>query len=120
MKAIVQGGSTIASLGERILGRTTAEDIFDAKTNDVVIPSGTLLDEAMIAEIEALGVQGVQIRSPLVCLANIGVCAKFYVRSLALGPPFNFLYSVRFLRALSHRHPVSHLFFPTFPLRLLL
>src|SRR3546814_3808704 len=66
MKAIVQGGSTIASLGERILGRTTAEDIVDAKTNDVVIPSGTLLDEAMIAEIEAIGVQGVKIRSPLV------------------------------------------------------
>src|SRR3546814_4325564 len=42
MKAIVQGGSTIASLGERTHGSTTAEDIVDAKTNDVVIPSGTL------------------------------------------------------------------------------
>src|SRR3546814_16612393 len=87
MKAIVQGGSTIASLGERILGRTTAEDIVDAKTNDVVIPSGTLLDEAMIAEIEAIGVQGVKIRSPLVCEAKIGVCAKCYGRDLARGTP---------------------------------
>jgi DNA-directed RNA polymerase subunit beta' len=32
MRAIVQGGSTIASLGERILGRTIAEDIVDAAT----------------------------------------------------------------------------------------
>ncbi|MGJ3629938.1 hypothetical protein AB5I41_29765 [Sphingomonas sp. MMS24-JH45] len=40
MKAIVQGGSTIASLGERILGRTTAEDVVDAKTGKVAIPSG--------------------------------------------------------------------------------
>ena len=52
MKAIVQGGSTIASLGERILGRTTAEDIVDPKTGKVVIPSGTLLDEPMITTIE--------------------------------------------------------------------
>ncbi|PMY01660.1 hypothetical protein C1Y22_35810, partial [Pseudomonas sp. MPR-R2A5] len=44
MRAIVQGGSTIASLGERILGRTTAEDIIDSKTGEIVIPSGTLLD----------------------------------------------------------------------------
>jgi DNA-directed RNA polymerase subunit beta' len=31
MRAIVQGGATIASLGERILGRTPAEDIVDAR-----------------------------------------------------------------------------------------
>merc|ERR1712063_65855 len=32
MRAIVQGGSVIASLGERILGRTVAEDIVNAAT----------------------------------------------------------------------------------------
>ena len=67
MKAIVQGGSTIASLAERILGRTTAEDVVDPKTNAVVIPIGTLLDEAMVAQIEAMGIQGMKIRSPLIC-----------------------------------------------------
>ena len=35
MRAIVQGGAIIASLGERILGRTTAEDMVDAKTGEV-------------------------------------------------------------------------------------
>src|SRR3569832_933859 len=76
MRAIVQGGSTIASLGERILGRTTAEDIVDSKTGEVVIASGTLLDEAMVAKIEAIGTQAVKIRSPLVCETKIGVCGK--------------------------------------------
>ena len=47
MKAIVQGGSTIASLGERILGRTTAEDIVDTKSGEVIVASGVLLDEPM-------------------------------------------------------------------------
>jgi DNA-directed RNA polymerase subunit beta' len=36
MRAIVQGGSTIASLGERILGRTLAEDMIEAKTGKVI------------------------------------------------------------------------------------
>src|SRR5690606_21499564 len=79
MKAIVQGGSTIASLGERILGRTTAEDVVD-KDGKVVIPTGTLLDEAMITQIEALNIQGMKIRSPLVCEAKVGVCGKCYGR----------------------------------------
>ena len=60
MRAIVQGGAVIASLADRVLGRTTAEDIVDPKTGDVVIPEGTLLDEPMVAQIEEIGVQGVQ------------------------------------------------------------
>ncbi|MFV1062037.1 hypothetical protein, partial [Klebsiella pneumoniae] len=89
MKAIVQGGSVIASLGERILGRTTAEDVVDPKTGEIAIPTGTLLDEPMIAQIEGLGIQGMKIRSPLVCEAKIGVCAKCYGRDLARGTPVN-------------------------------
>src|SRR6187200_1496701 len=55
MRAIVQGGATIASLGERVLGRTTAEDVVDPKTNDVIIPEGALLDEAMRSEERRVG-----------------------------------------------------------------
>jgi DNA-directed RNA polymerase subunit beta' len=53
MRAIVQGGATIASLAERVLGRTMAEDVVDPKSGDVIIPEGALLDEAMVAQIEA-------------------------------------------------------------------
>ncbi len=67
MRAIVRGGSVIASLGERILGRTTAEDVVDAKSGDVVVAKDTLLDEAAVASIKALGIQAVKVRSPLIC-----------------------------------------------------
>jgi DNA-directed RNA polymerase subunit beta' len=60
MRAIVQGGSVIASLAERILGRTLAEDISDVKTGEIVVPKDTLLDEAAVAAIEALGIQAAQ------------------------------------------------------------
>ncbi|MCW3847488.1 DNA-directed RNA polymerase subunit beta' [Sphingomonas sp. LB-2] len=114
MRAIVQGGSTIASLGERILGRTTAEDVVDAKTNEVVIPSGTLLDEAMIAQIEALGIQGMKIRSPLVCEAKIGVCGKCYGRDLARGTPVNIGEAVGVIAAQSIGEPGTQLTMRTF------
>ena len=64
MRAIVQGGAVIASLGERILGRTTAEDIVDAKTGEVIVKAGTLLDEPMVKAIEEAEVQSAKIRSP--------------------------------------------------------
>ncbi|WP_375382845.1 DNA-directed RNA polymerase subunit beta' [uncultured Sphingomonas sp.] len=114
MKAIVQGGSTIASLGERILGRTTAEDVVDGKTGKVVIPTGTLLDEPMVARIEALGVQGMKIRSPLVCEAKIGVCGKCYGRDLARGTPVNIGEAVGVIAAQSIGEPGTQLTMRTF------
>ncbi|SOB86594.1 DNA-directed RNA polymerase subunit beta' [Sphingomonas guangdongensis] len=114
MKAIVQGGSTIASLGERILGRTTAEDVVDAKTGEVVIPSGTLLDEAMITQIEGIGIQGMKIRSPLVCEAKVGVCGKCYGRDLARGTPVNIGEAVGVIAAQSIGEPGTQLTMRTF------
>lgn len=114
MKAIVQGGSTIASLGERILGRTTAEDVVDPKTGEVAIETGTLLDEAMITQIEALGIQGMKIRSPLVCEAKIGVCAKCYGRDLARGTPVNIGEAVGVIAAQSIGEPGTQLTMRTF------
>jgi DNA-directed RNA polymerase subunit beta' len=81
MRAIVQGGSTIASLAERILGRTLAEDIV-AKDGSVIVAKGTLLDEPAVARIEAAGTQSARIRSPLVCEAQQGVCGTCYGRDL--------------------------------------
>src|SRR3546814_4549941 len=89
MTAIVQGRSVVASLGERILGRTTAEDIVDIKDGSILIETGTLLDEAAIARIEAIGIQAVRIRSPLICQSKMGVCGKCYGRDLARGTPVN-------------------------------
>jgi DNA-directed RNA polymerase subunit beta' len=114
MKAIVQGGATIASLGERILGRTTAEDIVDTKNGEVVIPTGTLLDEADILVIEEIGTQSVKIRSPLVCETRMGVCGKCYGRDLARGTPVNMGEAVGVIAAQSIGEPGTQLTMRTF------
>jgi len=114
MKAIVQGGSTIASLGERILGRTTAEDIIDSKTGEALVAEGTLLDEAHITAIEVIGIQSVKIRSPLVCESKGGVCAACYGRDLARGTPVNIGEAVGVIAAQSIGEPGTQLTMRTF------
>ncbi|GAA0484871.1 DNA-directed RNA polymerase subunit beta' [Parasphingorhabdus litoris] len=114
MKAIVQGGSVIASLGERILGRTMAEDIVDSKDDSVVIKAGTLLDEAAIKIIEDLGIQSARIRSPLVCESKMGVCATCYGRDLARGTPVNIGEAVGVIAAQSIGEPGTQLTMRTF------
>jgi len=113
MRSIVQGGSVIASLGERILGRTLAQDIVD-KDGNVVVVSGTLLDEPMTATIESLGLQAARIRSPLVCEATQGVCGKCYGRDLARGTPVNIGEAVGVIAAQSIGEPGTQLTMRTF------
>ncbi|MBX7481562.1 DNA-directed RNA polymerase subunit beta' [Qipengyuania qiaonensis] len=114
MRAIVQGGSVIASLGERILGRTVAEDIVNAATGEVIAPAGTLLDEPMIKVIEEAEVQVAKIRSPLVCEAQQGVCATCYGRDLARGTPVNIGEAVGVIAAQSIGEPGTQLTMRTF------
>ncbi len=114
MRAIVQGGSVIASLGERILGRTVAEDIVNAATSEVIAKAGTLIDEPMMKTIEDAEVQVAKIRSPLVCEAKQGVCATCYGRDLARGTPVNIGEAVGVIAAQSIGEPGTQLTMRTF------
>ncbi|WBY16761.1 DNA-directed RNA polymerase subunit beta' [Erythrobacteraceae bacterium WH01K] len=114
MRAIVQGGSVIASLGERILGRTVAEDIVNAATDEVIVKKGTLVDEPMVKAIEEAEVQVAKIRSPLVCEADQGVCGTCYGRDLARGTPVNIGEAVGVIAAQSIGEPGTQLTMRTF------
>ncbi len=113
MRSIVQGGAVIASLAERILGRTLAEDMV-LKDGTMLVASGTLLDEPTVAKIEATGTQSARIRSPLICEAEQGVCAKCYGRDLARGTPVNIGEAVGVIAAQSIGEPGTQLTMRTF------
>ncbi|MEL1251574.1 DNA-directed RNA polymerase subunit beta' [Aurantiacibacter gilvus] len=114
MRAIVQGGSVIASLGERILGRTVAEDIVNVATDEVIVKAGQMVDEPMAKAIEDAEVQQAKIRSPLVCEAEQGVCATCYGRDLARGTPVNIGEAVGVIAAQSIGEPGTQLTMRTF------
>src|ERR1044072_3103373 len=114
MRAIVQGGQMIAALGERIRGRTPAEDVVDSKTGDMLVKEGELIDEAAALRIDERGIQSVHIRSPLVCESEMGVCAKCYGRDLARGTPVNIGEAVGVIAAQSIGEPGTQLTMRTF------
>jgi DNA-directed RNA polymerase subunit beta' len=62
----------------RILGRVLASNIIDKKTKKVLIKKGTLLNNTEVALIEKNQIETVDIRSPLSCNAETGLCQKCY------------------------------------------
>ena len=114
MQPIVDAGQVVASLGQRILGRTALDDISHPVTGEVIVKSGTLIDERDIDAIEKAGIQSVRIRSPLTCEVKTGVCAVCYGRDLARGTPVNIGEAVGVIAAQSIGEPGTQLTMRTF------
>ncbi|MBK1682428.1 DNA-directed RNA polymerase subunit beta' [Rhodoferax fermentans] len=114
MRAIVEGGETIESLRDRILGRTAADDILHPENRSVLAPAGTMLDEDMIEMLEAAGVDEVKVRTALTCETRFGICAKCYGRDLGRGGLVNGGEAVGVIAAQSIGEPGTQLTMRTF------
>ncbi|HBO91154.1 MAG TPA: DNA-directed RNA polymerase subunit beta', partial [Acidobacteria bacterium] len=84
-KAIVESGEIIEPLRDRIVGRTTLEQITDPFTNVPIIEANEEITDELSSEIQDSGIERVRIRSVLSCAARRGVCAKCYGRDLSTG-----------------------------------
>jgi len=113
-QAAVNDGEVISSLGERILGRTAAEDVLRPGTDEVLVAKGELIDERKADMVEEAGVQKMQIRSPLTCETEDGICAACYGRDLARGTPVNQGEAVGIIAAQSIGEPGTQLTMRTF------
>ncbi|MDP3253604.1 MAG: DNA-directed RNA polymerase subunit beta', partial [Hydrogenophaga sp.] len=114
MRAIVEGGEVIESLRDRILGRTTAEEVNHPETRAVLVPAGQMLDEDMLDELEAAGVDEVKVRTALTCETRFGICAKCYGRDLGRGGLVNIGEAVGVIAAQSIGEPGTQLTMRTF------
>jgi DNA-directed RNA polymerase subunit beta' len=114
VSAVMDGGEVVASLSERTLGRTTAEDVLDPTSNAVLLPANTLIEEAEAEMIERAGVEQVKIRSVLTCESPVGVCGHCYGRDLARGTPVNIGEAVGVIAAQSIGEPGTQLTMRTF------
>ncbi|BBE50049.1 DNA-directed RNA polymerase subunit beta' [Ferriphaselus amnicola] len=114
MKALVEGGEVIEALRERILGRSTVADVVNPETGETVYEAGSLLDEAAVENIEALGIDEVRVRTPLNCETRFGLCAKCYGRDLGRGGLVNVGEAVGVIAAQSIGEPGTQLTMRTF------
>ena len=110
----VNDGEIVSSISERILGRVAGEDILRPGTDEVLVAKGQLIDERMADGVEEAGVISLQMRSPLTCEAEEGVCATCYGRDLARGTMVNEGEAVGIIAAQSIGEPGTQLTMRTF------
>ncbi len=114
MTAVIEGGDVVVPLSERLLGRTTSEDVVDPLTSDKIVKKGELMTEPLVEKIETAGIESVKIRSVLTCKSDGGVCGKCYGRDLARGTPVNVGEAVGVIAAQSIGEPGTQLTMRTF------
>jgi DNA-directed RNA polymerase subunit beta' len=114
LRAVIDGGDIIVPLSERMLGRVPASDVANPETGEVIVPAGTVVDEAMAEAIEVAGVDTILVRSVLTCDTVEGCCAKCYGRDLARGTAVNVGEAVGVMAAQSIGEPGTQLTMRTF------
>ena len=114
--AVIRDGSVIASLGERILGRSVAEDLFliEKKKKKKILSKGDLIDEKSLKDIYEANIETVKVRSPLFCETIDGICQTCYGRDLARGILVNMGEAVGIQAAQSIGEPGTQLTMRTF------
>jgi DNA-directed RNA polymerase subunit beta' len=112
--AIKNNEEVVASLYERILGRTTVHDIYHPMTGELIIRSGQEITEELGKIIDESPIERVEIRSVLTCESEVGVCAKCYGRNLATGRMVTAGESVGVIAAQSIGEPGTQLTLRTF------
>ncbi len=104
------------SLAERITGRVAQEDVYDPRTDDLIIGVGELIDEDLAEKIEDSNIESVYIRTVLTCESKRGVCAKCYGRNLTNGKLVEVGEAVGIIAAQSIGEPGTQLTLRTFHL----
>ena len=114
MSPHIEGGDVVEPLGERVLGRVIARDVFKPGSDEVIVPAGTLIDEKWVDFLEVMSVDEVVVRSPITCETRHGICAMCYGRDLARGHRVNIGEAVGVIAAQSIGEPGTQLTMRTF------
>ena len=101
-------------LAERIIGRVAQEDVYDPKTDELIVEAGQLITEEIAERIDEANIDQVYIRTVLTCEAKHGVCAKCYGRNLTTGQLVEIGEAVGIIAAQSIGEPGTQLTLRTF------
>ena len=124
---IYEGKELIEKLRDRIVGRTSFEDIINPVSGKIIVHKNEIISEDMADEItkdhvleqfngekEIIKIDKVKIRSALECKAKQGVCSLCYGRNLATGKSTNVGEAVGIIAAQSIGEPGTQLTMRTF------
>ena len=114
VSALKKNEEVVEKLGDRIVGRTSLQDVYDPITAELLVKSGELINGLIADKIENSSVETVEVRSALTCESKRGICAKCYGRNLATGKDVQMGEAVGVVAAQSIGEPGTQLTLRTF------
>lgn len=114
VKAVIDGGNVVETLGDRVLGRVNLEPIYYPDSDKVLIEKNTLITEDLVILINDEGVEEIVIRSVITCETKHGVCANCYGKDMARGHKIGMGEAVGVIAAQSIGEPGTQLTMRTF------
>jgi len=114
INSLIEGGDIKETLRERVLGRVTANDVFQSHSSNILIPRNTILNEKWCDILNAHSIDNIKVRSVVSCQTEFGVCAYCYGRDLSRGNLVNKGEAIGVIAAQSIGEPGTQLTMRTF------
>jgi DNA-directed RNA polymerase subunit beta' len=111
---IYRGEKVEVGLADSIRGRVSRGDIRNPVTDEVVVHEDELITPKVARRVEELGLEKIQVRSPLTCEAPLGVCRLCYGMDLSTGSLVEEGMAVGIIAAQSIGEPGTQLTMRTF------
>ncbi|MDP6104289.1 MAG: DNA-directed RNA polymerase subunit beta' [Gammaproteobacteria bacterium] len=114
MKAVIDGGNIVQTLGEATLGRVTSEEVLYSESKKVFLEKGHLITLDDSDKINELGIESIKVRSAITCETRYGVCSSCYGNDMARGHKIGVGEAVGVIAAQSIGEPGTQLTMRTF------
>ena len=111
---IYRGEKVEVSLADSIRGRVSRVNIVNPITDEVIVREDELITADIARKIEEMGLEKIQVRSPMTCDAALGVCRLCYGMDLSTGTLVEEGMAVGIIAAQSIGEPGTQLTMRTF------
>ena len=114
-KGVVYRGEKVeVSLVDSINGRVSRQSIVNPVTDEVIVNESEMITPEIARKIEAMGLEKIQVRTPMTCDAPLGVCRRCYGMDMSTGALVEEGMAVGIIAAQSIGEPGTQLTMRTF------
>ncbi|MEC7409810.1 MAG: DNA-directed RNA polymerase subunit beta', partial [Planctomycetota bacterium] len=114
-KGVVYRGEKVeVSLVDSINGRVSRQSIVNPVTDEVIVHESEMITPEIARKIEAMGLEKIQVRTPMTCDAPLGVCRRCYGMDMSTGALVEEGMAVGIIAAQSIGEPGTQLTMRTF------
>ena len=111
---IYRGEKVEVRLADAVKGRVSRQNIVNPVTDEVIVSENEMITSEIARRIEDLGLERIQVRSPMTCEAALGVCRACYGMDMSSGALVEEGMAVGIIAAQSIGEPGTQLTMRTF------